>query len=142
MFMHIIWIVIMIAALILEGASFTLVSVWFALGALAAEIAAILGAPVTLQFIVFFAVSIISLAATRPLVRKLMPKKYIPTNGELDIGKNAVVIEKIDLSAGTGRVRVEGVDWGAKSEDGSVIDEGAFVTVTGKGAASLTVRKN
>lgn len=138
--MYILWIIVMIAAVLVEAASFTLLSIWFAVGALAALVAAILGAGTGVQIGVFLAVSVILLAATRPLLKKFMPKKYIPTNGELDLGKTAVVIEKIDGMTGTGRVRLEGVDWGAVSADGSVIEEGVSVTVIAKGAAYLTVQ--
>lgn len=137
--MYIVWIIILIAGVLAEAATFTLISVWFALGALAAVIAAAIGAGTAVQIAVFLAVSVISLAATRPVVKKIMPKRYIPTNGELDIGKSAVVIEKIDPVSGTGRVRVEGVDWGARSSDGSVIDEGKTVIIKEKGAAYVTV---
>lgn len=140
-FMYIIWIIVLVAGVLIEAASFALISIWFALGALAAEIAAVCGASATVQVIIFFAVSIVTLAGTRPFLKKLMPSKYIPTNGELDIGKNAVVIEKIDADAGTGRVRVEGVDWGARTADGSVIGEGETVVIKDKGAAFLTVEK-
>ena len=138
--MYILWIIVMIAAVLVEVASFALLSIWFAVGALAALIAAILGAGTGVQIGVFLGVSVILLAATRPLLKKFMPGKYIPTNGELDLGKTAVVIEKIDGMTGTGRVRLEGVDWGAVSADGSVIEEGVSVTVIAKGAAYLTVR--
>lgn len=138
--MYILWIIVMIAAVLVEVASFALLSIWFAVGALAALIAAILGAGTGVQIGVFLGVSVILLAATRPLLKKFMPGKYIPTNGELDLGKTAVVIEKIDGMTGTGRVRLEGVDWGAVSADGSVIEEGVSVTVIAKGSAYLTVR--
>ena len=138
--MYILWIVLMVAAVLVEAASFALLSIWFAVGALAALIAAILGAGTGVQIAVFLAVSVILLGATRPLLKKFMPKKYIPTNGELDLGKTAVVIEKIDGMTGTGRVRLEGVDWGAVSADGSEIEEGVSVTVIAKGAAYLTVQ--
>ncbi len=139
--MYIIWILLMIAAILVEAATFTLVSIWFAVGALAAVIAAVCGASVMVQIIVFLIVSVGAMLVTRPFLKKFMPNKYIPTNGELDIGKNAIVIEKIDAVAGTGRVRVEGVDWGAKTADGAVIDEGVTVVIKEKGAAFLTVEK-
>lgn len=138
--MYILWIIVMVAAVLVEAASFALLSIWFAVGALAALVAAILGAGTGVQIGVFLGVSVILLAATRPLLKRFMPKKYIPTNGELDLGKTAVVIEKIDSMAGTGRVRLEGVDWGAVSADGSVIETGISVTVIAKGAAYLTVQ--
>ncbi len=137
--MYIIWIIVLVAGILAEAATFTLISVWFALGALAALIAAAVGADMAVQIAVFLAVSVITLAFTRPVVRRIMPKKYTPTNGELDIGKSALVIERIDPAAGTGRVRIDGVDWGARSSDGSVIDEGKTVIIKEKGAAYVTV---
>ena len=139
--MYILWIIVLVAGIILEAATFTLISMWFAIGAVAAIIAAGAGAGTAVQVVVFFAVSFISLAATRPLLKKIMPKKYVPTNGELDIGKTAQVIETICAEKSTGRVRLEGIDWGAVSEDGSVIEEGTTVVVVSKGGAYLTVKK-
>ncbi|MGN0691579.1 MAG: NfeD family protein, partial [Oscillospiraceae bacterium] len=60
---------------------------------------------------------------------------------ELDIGKTAEVIETIDSLSGTGRVRLDGVDWSARSEDGSLIEKGANVTVTASESTTLIVRK-
>ena len=138
--MYILWIIVLITAVLAEAATCALVSVWFALGALAALIAVVLGAGFAVQLAVFLAVSVITLAVTRPVVKKIMPKNT-PTNGELDIGKKAIVIENIDPEAGTGRVRIEGVDWGAKTADSSVIEKGETVVVKAKGAAFVTVAK-
>ena len=84
--MYILWIIVLITAVLAEAATCALVSVWFALGALAALIAVVLGAGFAVQLAVFLAVSVITLAVTRPVVKKIMPKNT-PTNGELDIGR-------------------------------------------------------
>lgn len=139
--MYIMWIIVLAAAVLIEAANFSLISIWFAFGALTAVIAAVLGATESVQVAVFLIVSVVSLGATRPVLKKIMPAKYTPTNGELDIGKKAMVIETIDRSTGSGRVRLEGVDWGAVSGDGTIIKEGASVVVTAKGAAYLTVEE-
>lgn len=67
--------------------------------------------------------------------------KTHPQTASLTYGKKAIVIEKIDPEAGTGRVRIEGVDWGAKTADSSVIEKGETVVVKSKGAAFVTVAK-
>ena len=56
-----VWLVAMIVLLIIEGIVPGLVSIWFAIGAFAAMISAILGAPLWLQVLWFFAVSILTL---------------------------------------------------------------------------------
>lgn len=127
--MIILWIVVVVAALVIEAASFALVSIWFAAGALGALIAASLGASVTVQLIVFAILAGLLLLFTRPLLKKLFPNKFIPTNSELEVGKTAVVIESIDNAAGKGRVRLGGVDWSAASESGKNIPEGEIVKV-------------
>lgn len=137
--MVILWIILIVAAVLLEAATLALVSIWFAAGALGAVIAAALGLPLWAQIVVFLVVSFALLAATRPLLKKLMPNKYIPTNGELDIGKKAVVVETVDNSKSAGRVKLEGVDWSAESWDGSVIEKDTVVIVKAKGTTKLSV---
>lgn len=140
--MNVIWIAALVTFILIEAATFSLTSVWFAVGALAAVIASALGASVAVQIYIFVGVSFVTLILSRPMVKKFMSHGYTPTNGELDIGKNAIVIERIDPVSGTGRVRLGGVDWGAKSADGAPIEEGETVTVTGKGSAFLTVSRS
>lgn len=137
--MIIFWIIFFIAALMAEAATFALVSVWFAAGALGALITASLGGNITLQLIVFTLISGILLAFTRPLLKKLFPGKFIPTNSELEVGKTAVVTEAIDNETGKGRVRLGGVNWAAVSADGTKIPEEAVVTVTEVRSAKLAV---
>lgn len=141
MTMTLVWLIVLVTAVIVESATFFLVSIWFAFGALAALIASVLGAGTILQMVIFIGVSVLTLIFTRPLVKKLLPNNYVPTNGELDIGRNATVIEKIDPAAGTGRVRLDGINWGARTDDGSVIEEGATVIIKSKGAAFVTVER-
>ncbi|MGN0675173.1 MAG: NfeD family protein [Oscillospiraceae bacterium] len=139
--MVIVWIVVLVAALLVEAATFALVSIWFAAGALGALIAAALGANLTVQLIVFTVLAGVLLAFTRPLMKKLFPGKFIPTNSELEVGKTAVVIEKIDNASGKGRVKVSGVNWRAVSESGEEIPEGEIVVVTEVRSAKLAVKK-
>ena len=123
----IIWLVLLIAALVLESLSMQLFSVWFALGAAAALLSCAFAAPVWLQVPLFVAVTAASLAATRPLVKKLQQKVY-PSNADRYLGKAAEVLEEVNNLLGTGRIRVEGQIWSARAEeDGAVLPEGAAV---------------
>ena len=139
--MIIIWIIVFVAALILEAASFALVSIWFAAGAVGALIAAALGANLVIQLVVFAIMTGLLLFFTRPLLKKLFPSKFSPTNSELEIGKTAVVIETIDNITGKGRVKLGGVNWAAISSDGNVISEGESVTVTEIRSSKVVVEK-
>lgn len=139
--MIIFWVIILAAAVLLEAATFALISIWFAFGAVVSLIAAALGAPIWLQFTLFIIVSAILLVLTRPLLKKLFPRKFTPTNAELSVGKTAVVIEEIDTAQGKGRVRLNGVDWIAVSDDGDVIPTDTVVTVTEVRGAKLAVKR-
>ena len=114
-----------------------IVSIWFAVGALAAFITSFFQ-PFGVQLAVFVAVTGVMLLATRPLVKKLH-KPAVPTNHELNLGREAVVIENINNSAGTGRIRLQGVDWKASSGDDSLIQSGETVVVTEVSGAHVTV---
>ena len=62
--MYIIWAAAILILGVLEGITVQLVSIWFVFGAVAALIASICGANLTVQIIVFIAVSVISLLVT------------------------------------------------------------------------------
>ena len=89
-------------------------SIWFALGALAAMISSMLGAPLWLQLVWFFLVSVVSLLLTRPLAKKYVNGRAVPTNADMAIGKDCVVTETIDNVRGTGAVSVGGKIWTAR----------------------------
>ncbi len=123
------WAVAVVAFVILELATVGLASIWFALGALCALIASLLGAPVWLQVVWFAIVSIATLLLTRPLAKKYINSKTMATNADRVIGGRAVVKERIDDLAGSGAVLADGKMWSARSTDGSTIEPGAIVTV-------------
>lgn len=123
---NIMWFIAMAAMIVLELATVSLTCIWFALGALAALIAALCGAPIWLQIFWFFAVSILALIATRPLVKKFN-SKIIPTNADMLIGQTCVVMESISNLSETGAVKVGGKVWTARSDDGTVFAQGEKV---------------
>ena len=127
--MSTVWLALMIVFLVAETATVTVTTIWFALGALAAMIAALLGAQVWLQSVIFGVVSVALLLALRPLVKKYINPKHTRTNIDAVIGSQGVVVEKIDNIAGTGRVKLGGMEWSARSTAGETIEPGAVVNV-------------
>lgn len=123
------WIVALVIFLVVEAVSAGLVSIWFAAGALAALICAALKGPLWLQAIWFVVVSCVTLILTRPLVKKYVNGKSVATNADRNIGRSAVVTEKIDNLAGAGTVKLDGVLWSARSVNDAPIEEGATVVV-------------
>lgn len=136
-----VWLVAMIVLLIIEGIIPGLVSIWFAIGAFAAMISAILGAPLWLQVLWFFAVSILTLCLTRPFAKKYVNSRATPTNADMLIGKECVVTEEIDNVLGTGAVTVGGKVWTARTEepDGKA-ETGKVMTVVRIDGVKLIVK--
>lgn len=136
-----VWLALLVLFIITEFATVQLTTVWFAGGALIAMLLAAFGVKsITVQVIVFLAVSIVLLIATRPLVKKHINKKSQPTNADRSIGQNAVVTEEINNLEGKGAAKVNGVEWTARSESGAVISEGSTVTVVKIDGVKLIVR--
>lgn len=140
-FMVIFWIIVLVAAILIEAATAVLISIWFAAGALAALISAALGAPLIVQAVLFVVFSAVMLIFTRPLIKKLFPNKFIPTNSDSYAGKTAVVIEEIDALKGKGRVKFNGVDWIAVTEGEEVIPVDTVVTILAVKGAKLLIEK-
>lgn len=118
--MAMVWLVAMIVLLVVEGVVPGLVSIWFALGALAALIAATVGAPLWLQILWFLLVSVVTLALTRPLAKKYINSKAQPTNADALIGKECLVTEDIDNILSTGQVKANGMTWTARSASDAI----------------------
>ena len=127
--MYIVWAVALVAFGIFEGLTAQLVSIWFVVGSAAALAATALHAPLWVQLVVFFAVSLIVLAVTRPIVKKRLQKELQKTNADRCIGQDAVVIEEINNLLTSGQVKVDGQVWTARSSDKSVIPVGSVVKV-------------
>ena len=129
MYEIIFWLCAVIILFIIEGVTINLVSIWFALGSAAALIASILGAPIWLQILLFFVISVILLLFTRPLVRKYVNPKRQPTNADMVFEKTCIVTETIDNDAQTGTVSCSGKIWTARSKNADVIAAGTKVKV-------------
>lgn len=126
---NIVWLIVTIAAAVIEAAVPALVSIWFVPGGIAALIASMLGGAVWLQITLFLAVSCAALVVTRPLAKKLSKSDRQSTNADRVIGRCALVTEDIDNISAVGRVSVLGNSWSARSQDGSVIKTGETVVI-------------
>ena len=138
--MSILWLIGVVVFLILEGATYQLICVWFALGCVAAMVADFLEAGTVAQLWIFIIVSAAALISTRPLVKKMLNKKPLEkTNADRIIGQTAVVIKKIEGVNFMGQVKVNGSVWTAKADEN--IDEGEAVVVKAIEGVKLLVEK-
>ena len=137
----IIWLGILAVLLVIEGLTTALTTIWFAGGALVAAIAAGVGMGIVPQLLLFFCVSLVLLLFTRPAALKFMNKGTEKTNVEGLLGKSAVVIQQIDNLAQTGQVRINDIEWMARTSDDSVtIPVGTVVVIEAVHGVRLIVR--
>lgn len=124
------WMVLMVILLIVEGVCpFHLVSIWFAVGALVAGIAALLHAALWLQVTLFFVVSCGLLLAMLPLVKKFIKPNIVKTNVDSVIGTQGYVTETVNNLTAEGQVKLGGMYWTARSTDNTPIEAGTLVQV-------------
>lgn len=136
----IIWLGILAVLLVIEGLTTVLTTIWFAGGALAAAIAAGVGMGIVPQLLLFFCVSLVLLIFTRPAAMKLMNKNTEKTNVDSLLGKTAVVIQEINDLAQTGQVRINDIEWMARTSDDSArIPVGTVVVIRAVRGVKLIV---
>jgi membrane protein implicated in regulation of membrane protease activity len=86
-------------------------------GAVAAAIAAYLGAPIVAQIGIFVVVLVVSLVGLRSRLVGYLGGRGVPSRTQPLIGRPGIVTHDIDAIVGAGRVNVGGEDWAAKAAE-------------------------
>jgi len=138
------WLAWAIAALLLAIGEILTPGLFFlgpvALAAVAAAIAAVAGAAVWLQIIVFGGASLASLGILRPIARAhLHMPAALRTGTAALVGAPAVVLQRVDQHGG--RVRIGGEEWSARTfMPDQVLEPGTRVEVVKiEGATALVL---
>lgn len=139
--MLIIWAAAIIAFGVLEAVTAHLVSIWFVIGAIGAFVAALFDASITVQVIIFIAVTIVALIVTRPLVKKFVHPKKQATNADRVLNQKGIVVEEINNIKATGQVKVDGKVWSARSTDNSIIDVNEEIIIKEISGVKLIVER-
>ena len=88
------WLAAVVGFLLLEASTFSMTSVWFAVGAAAALLTCLFTGSFRVQALVFIVVSALCLLMFRPLAAKLR-QKNVPTNGDRNLGREATVLTTV-----------------------------------------------
>lgn len=124
------WLIAFVVLVGIEIMTTALTTIWFAGGAVIAFVAAIFGASVPVQLLVFVVISFILLFLTRPLAIRYINTSTVKTNVDSLIGKDARVIAEINNAKETGTVSVQGQEWTARAEnEDAVYPEGTRVWI-------------
>lgn len=125
-----IWLALMVIFLIVEASCpIHLVSIWFAAGSLIAAVVSLLNGPVWLQILLFAVVSGALLASLWSFTKKFLNPSIVKTNVDALIGTKCYVIADIDNINAVGHVKLNGMEWAARSTDDVPIRAGTLVTV-------------
>lgn len=122
------WLAAVVVFLVVEASTVTMVSLWFAVGALAALVVSLF-AGTGWQVAAFLAVSAAMLALLRPLVRKYVKPRITKTNVDAVIGSQGYVTADVDNLAATGQVKLGAMYWTARSASGENIPAGTLIRV-------------
>ena len=137
------WVLWLIAAVIFgigEIATLGFFLAPFAGGALVAALVAAIGAGAVISWVVFLVVSVVLLAALRPIaLRHVRQAPRRRTGPAALVGRTAVVTERISNDEGIGCVRIDGEVWSARAfDEDQVFETGTRVQVLEiKGATAL-----
>lgn len=138
-----IWAALALIMVIIEIFTVGFFAICMAFGAAGAAISSAVTESLSWQIVVFAVVTLLSFLFVRPLINKAFTKKKgMPKSGvEALIGRTATVETRIDATAGTGRVAVDGDSWKAVSDDGSAIEKGEKVVIKKIDSIILTVER-
>ena len=113
------WLGVIVMALVVEGLTTDMVSVWFAPGALVAMILAVFGVHISIQIVTCIVLSIALMILAKTVFKRFLNKRSdkVDTSVEAHTGRIATVEEEINHLADTGVVRINGQLWSARMED-------------------------
>ncbi len=126
-----VWIGVIVVSVFVEWMTqLQLITIWSAIGGIVALILDLCHVDIVVQFIVFFAVTIVLLLLTRPLAKRMIKKVGVtPTNADMNIGRKGKVTKIIDENMKVFRVRVDNCDWSAVTENNTLLPVGTEISV-------------
>ncbi len=136
-----IWLGVFVIALIFEGITTSVVSVWFAFAAIVSMIVSFIsGVAWWIQLVIFVVISVATMFALRPLVKKYMKRNVVDTNVDEMVGKKGVMVKAYD-ELNHGEVRINGIVWTAiHVKENEPISAGAKVSVVAINGNKLIVK--
>lgn len=135
------WLIMTAVLLIGEMLTAGFFLIVFAVGSFGSFLVAVFGGSLLWQWIVFIVFSAIAFAGSRKFAKRVYkgPTEF-GVGAERYKGMKAYVIETIDASAATGRIRVDREEWLAESVDGNNIPEGSWTKIVKIDGTRMVVR--
>lgn len=139
-----IWLLIAAVFVIIEICTSGFAVACFSVGCVCSAVLAACDVSLTWQIVAFAIGTFLAFIFIRPFVMKIIDKKTndsnVKTNMDNIIGKMAVVTERIE-EGGYGRVKLDGDDWKAATDNGTAAEVGEKVQIISYESIILTVKK-
>ena len=139
-----IWLLIAAVFVVIEIFTSGFAVACFSVGCVFGAILAACDMSLTWQVVAFAIGTFLAFILIRPVVMKYLDKKtndnHVKTNMDNIIGKTAVVTERIE-EGGHGRVKIDGDDWKAQTDNGTAVEVGEKVQIVSYESIILTVKK-
>lgn len=136
------WLAVGLVCMILELSSGDLYVLCFGVGGIITAALSPLIPSFYVQILLFVVLSLLCTYQLRPIALRWLhrnePNRV--SNADAIIGRTGTVSEPI-AEGGYGRVALDGDDWKARSADGSAIEKGVRVVITGRESIIITVEK-
>jgi len=135
----VIWLIVAVVLAVGELATLGFFLAPFAGGAAVAALLAAFDAGTTAETAAFLVVSLVLLAALRPLARSHQQGRALKMGTAALVGQTAMVVERIANDEGVGCVKLDGEIWTARAyDDDAIIEPGTKVHVLEiRGATAL-----
>lgn len=136
------WLFVCIICILLEAATSSLTTIWFACGSFVMIFLSFVSFPFGWQILIFVLISFLLLIFTRPIAVKKLHIKKTATNSDRLIGRKCLVTQKI-TELQKGAVKIDGIEWAAELSDDckEEIEKGCEVVIEEIKGATLVVKK-
>ena len=139
-YLWIVWLVVALGFLVIEGITVELVSFWFTISALVTMVLDLCGVPWPWQLGVFVIISALLIFLLRPIAKRYFQQNESKTNIDSIIGDVATVTKDI-YPDDRGEVKHKSQYWLAISSDNKTIAKDTKVVVVAVEGAKLIVKK-
>lgn len=135
------WAILALLFVVVEVFTVSFAFLSFAFGAIGAAIASGIGMSIEMQLLVFSVLTVLSFVFVRPLALRMTQKSEaeLKTNVHAMVGRRGVVED--DFTELGGRVLIDGDNWKAVTEGGSLLKKGDVVEVLEINSIIITVKK-
>lgn len=137
-----IWIIVGLGLCLLEIFTPGFFVLLFGVAAIITGIASFFGLSITLQWILFILLCLILVLFVRKYFMRMLnlqPTQIANVQGL--IGKTAIVTHPIEKGSMKGRIRIEGEDWIAVTEEEGLFEAGKTVTIVSISGTKLVIGK-